>query len=125
MWGGFIRIALFQQIASAVNSICHYFGTRPYRTSDGSRNNVLVAIAAAGEGWHNNHHAFPTSAFLGLRWWQIDMGNMLIHVLSACGLVWNVRRPGADDLAKRFQRGTPATATVDVSSAGVNDAAKA
>ena len=106
MWGGFIRLSMFQQIASAVNSVCHLFGTRPFRTSDGSRNNFLVAVASCGEGLHNNHHAFPSSAYLGLRWWQIDLGGLLVHTLKHLGLIWNVRCPAAADMKNRSTHGS-------------------
>ncbi len=68
-WGGVIRVIFGHQTTGLVNSVCHLFGARPYSTRDNSRNNFVVALLTLGEGWHNNHHAFPTSAYHGLRWW--------------------------------------------------------
>lgn len=92
LWGGLVRVFLTHHITWSVNSICHTFGNRPYNTADASRNNWLVGLLAFGEGWHNNHHAFPRSAFHGLRWWQIDISAYLIRAMEALGLVWNVQR---------------------------------
>ena len=72
IWGGFVRVFLMQHVTWSVNSVCHVWGTRPFDSADHSANNIIVAILALGEGWHNNHHAFPTSARQGLRWWQFD-----------------------------------------------------
>lgn len=94
-WGGIIRVVLVHHATGAVNSICHLFGSRPYDSRDNSRNNFFVAIAALGEGWHNNHHAFPTSAYHGLRWWQIDLTGLLISLLAAFGLASDIKVPPA------------------------------
>jgi len=109
IWGGFIRIFLTHHITWSVNSICHTFGRRDYQTRDASRNNFIVGLLAFGEGWHNNHHAFPRSAFHGLRWWQVDFSAYLIRALEAVGLVWNVYRVKEADLRKRV---VPAKAEV-------------
>ena len=66
----------------SINSVCHYFGTRPYTTKERSTNNWLLAIASFGESWHNNHHAFPSSAILGRRLWPVDPGGMLTRTLQ-------------------------------------------
>lgn len=92
LWGGLVRIFLTHHITWSVNSICHTFGNRPFKTSDASRNNWIVGLLAFGEGWHNNHHAFPRSAFHGLRWYQIDFSGYLIRAMESVGLVWNVQR---------------------------------
>ena len=73
VWGGLLRIFLYQHATFAVNSICHMFGQREYRSRDESRNNWLIAVLVFGEGWHNNHHAFPSSARHGLARWQFDV----------------------------------------------------
>jgi stearoyl-CoA desaturase (delta-9 desaturase) len=91
VWGGLARIFLVHHVTWSVNSLCHFWGTQPFRTADESRNNFLFGALGLGEGWHNNHHAFPTSARFGLRWWQIDVGYWLIHVLSLLGLASTVR----------------------------------
>jgi stearoyl-CoA desaturase (delta-9 desaturase) len=107
IWGGLVRIFLTHHITWSVNSICHTFGSRDYQTRDASRNNFIVGLLAFGEGWHNNHHAFPRSAFHGLRWWQIDISAYFIRGMEKLGLVWNVVRVKEDDLRKRV---IPATA---------------
>jgi stearoyl-CoA desaturase (Delta-9 desaturase) len=94
VWGGLARIFLVQHVTWSVNSICHLWGRRPYPSADHSRNNFLFGVLALGEGWHNNHHAFPTSARHGLRWWQIDVSYYVIRGLAAVGLAWHVRLPG-------------------------------
>lgn len=93
LWGGLVRILLVHHITWSVNSVCHLWGTRPFRTGDHSRNNAIVGVLALGEGWHNNHHAFPTSARHGLNWWQFDPSYILIRGMSLLGLAWNVRTP--------------------------------
>ena len=101
LWGGLVRMCLTHHITWSVNSVCHTFGRRPYRTKDASRNNWLVGLLAFGEGWHNNHHAFPRSAFHGMEWWQFDLSALLIRVLERARLVWNVYRVRPDDARKR------------------------
>jgi len=109
LWGGLVRMAIQNHATFAVNSICHAFGSRPFATMDHSRNNLLIAVWALGEGWHNNHHAFPSAAYHGLGWRQPDLSAALIRVLERAGLVWNVRRapPEAVD-RRRNRRPTPA-----------------
>ena len=93
LWGGLARIFLVHHVTWSVNSVCHLWGKRPYESRDESRNNALFGILALGEGWHNNHHAFPTSARHGLRWWQIDVSYWTIRLLALFGLAWEVRLP--------------------------------
>jgi stearoyl-CoA desaturase (delta-9 desaturase) len=93
LWGGLVRIFLGQQTVACINSVCHVWGSTPFPNAGESRNNVLVALASLGEGWHNNHHAFPYSAVFGLRWWQVDSLGMLVRGLALTGLVWNVKAP--------------------------------
>ena len=94
IWGGLVRIFFVHHVTWSVNSLCHWWGRQPYRVHDHSRNNWLVGILAMGEGWHNNHHAFPRSARHGLRWWQIDMSYWIIRAMAMVGLVWKVKVPG-------------------------------
>ena len=103
VWGGLVRIFLFHHMTWSVNSICHTFGRRPYDTGDESRNNWLVAIPTFGEGWHNNHHAFPGSAVHGLGRWQIDPSWWTIRALERLGLAWDVKVPTAARRARRAQ----------------------
>jgi stearoyl-CoA desaturase (delta-9 desaturase) len=92
LWGGLLRHFLTLQATFLVNSLNHLWGSRPYPTADHSRNNMVTGILAFGEGWHNNHHAFPWSARQGLKWWQPDLSWWVIWTMEACGLVWRVRR---------------------------------
>jgi stearoyl-CoA desaturase (delta-9 desaturase) len=92
LWGGLVRIFLVHHVTWSVNSVCHTFGKRAFETRDRSRNEWIVGLLAFGEGWHNNHHAFPRSAFHGLRWWQLDLSGSLIWLLERFGLVQEVYR---------------------------------
>jgi len=92
LWGGLLRLFLTTQATFLVNSLNHTWGTRPYPTGDHSRNNLLTGLLAFGEGWHNNHHAFPWSARHGLRWWQPDLSWWVLWAMEKTGLVWRVRR---------------------------------
>ena len=100
IWGGLVRVFLVHHVTWSVNSACHLWGFRPYRCNDESRNNIMFGILALGEGWHNTHHAFPTSARHGLRWWQIDVSYWVIRSLALVGLVWNVKLPTVEAEAK-------------------------
>jgi stearoyl-CoA desaturase (delta-9 desaturase) len=90
VWGMFVRLALVLHSTWFVNSASHMWGYRNYETTDDSRNNWWVAIIAYGEGWHNNHHAFPRMARHGHKWWEIDMTFMAVRALEACGLAWDI-----------------------------------
>lgn len=101
VWGGLVRIAAYQHATFSVNSICHMFGRQDYRSRDEARNNWLVALLVFGEGWHNNHHAFPVSARHGLNRGQLDVSWWVIRGLERLGLVWDVKVP---DAAQRERR---------------------
>ena len=90
--GGYVLgvVVLFHATA-AINSLAHLWGTRRYATSDGSRNNLLLALLTFGEGWHNNHHHRPASARQGVRWWEIDLTWYALRLLAAVGVVWDLR----------------------------------
>jgi stearoyl-CoA desaturase (delta-9 desaturase) len=75
----------------AVNSLAHRFGSRPYATPDGSRNNWFVALILLGGGWHNNHHRHPRSARQGLRWWELDVTYLTLVALGWLRVVWGIR----------------------------------
>jgi stearoyl-CoA desaturase (delta-9 desaturase) len=92
VWGGLVRIFVLHHATWSVNSICHMYGSRPFETDDESRNNWAVALVSLGEGWHHNHHAFPTSAFHGLRRREVDPGGYVIRALERIGLAWDVVR---------------------------------
>jgi stearoyl-CoA desaturase (delta-9 desaturase) len=92
LWGGAVRIFLCHQLTFSINSLCHYFGRRDYATGDESRNLAWLAPFTMGEAWHNNHHAFPTSAEHGLERWQLDFSALLIRAMERVGLAWDVVR---------------------------------
>jgi stearoyl-CoA desaturase (Delta-9 desaturase) len=96
LWGGLVRIFVGQQIVNATNSICHWYGARPFRSEDKSTNNGWLAIPSLGQSWHNNHHAFPNSAIAGLQWWQIDISTWVIRVLERLGWATGVKTPSAE-----------------------------
>jgi stearoyl-CoA desaturase (delta-9 desaturase) len=101
LWGGLVRICLAHHVTWSVNSVCHTFGKREFETHDQSRNEWLVGLLAFGEGWHNNHHAFPRSAFHGLHWWQFDLSGYTIWTLERFGLAKDVYRVTPAMLARR------------------------
>ena len=92
LWGGAVRIFLLHHATFSINSVCHFFGRRPFATGDESRNVAWLALPTMGESWHNNHHAFPTSARHGLGRWQFDGSAVVIRVLELTGLAWDVVR---------------------------------
>src|SRR5579859_71640 len=116
LWGGLVRIFLNHHVTWSVNSVCHTLGKREFETTDRSRNEWVVGLLAFGEGWHNNHHAFPRSAFHGLHWWQFDLSGYLIWTLERLGLAHDVYRVPAAMKARRALRNrvmvAPAVAVV-------------
>jgi fatty-acid desaturase len=106
IWGGFVRTIFVLHTTWLVNSATHVWGYRPHETRDSSTNLWWVALLTYGEGWHNNHHAFQTSARHGLRWWEVDMTYVGIRVLSALGLAHSVKLP---KLMPEFPLATRAT----------------
>ena len=92
LWGGAVRILFLHHATFSINSLCHFFGRRRFSTGDQSRNLAWLALPTFGEAWHNNHHAFPTSAHHGLTRWQLDPGGWLIDGLERIGLAWDVVR---------------------------------
>jgi stearoyl-CoA desaturase (delta-9 desaturase) len=98
LWGGLVRIFLVHHMTWSINSVCHIWGTRPFRSRDQSRNNAIFGVVAFGEGWHNNHHAFPTSARHGLRWWELDLSYVIIWLLAKLGLARAVRVPTPEQI---------------------------
>jgi stearoyl-CoA desaturase (delta-9 desaturase) len=102
-WVGLLnRVALLQAFG-LINSVCHLIGSRPFQTlgADNSANNLLVALIIFGEGWHNNHHAFPSAARQGLRWYQPDVAWYVIWVLKELGLASNVRLASRQAIARK------------------------
>lgn len=101
IWGGLVRIFLVHHVTWSINSACHLWGRRPFQSDDSSRNNLIFGYLALGEGWHNTHHAFPTSARHGLQWWQLDLSYLVIRVLALLRLAWDVRVPTQAMLRKK------------------------
>jgi len=114
IWGGLVRIFLVHHVTWSVNSACHLWGMQPYGGADESRNNFLFGLLALGEGWHNTHHAFPTSARHGLRWWQIDMSYWVIRALAGLRLAWNIKLPSrlAQERAERAAAKEPSVSPI-------------
>jgi stearoyl-CoA desaturase (delta-9 desaturase) len=92
LWGGAVRILVLHHVTYSINSLCHFFGRRRFDTGDESRNLAWLSFLSLGEAWHNNHHAFPTSAAHGLRWWELDLSSLVIRGLERVGLAWDVVR---------------------------------
>jgi len=102
LWGGAVRMFVLHHATYSINSLCHMFGRQPFNTKDESRNLGWIALLTFGEGWHNNHHAFPTSAIHGLRRWQFDPSAILIWALEKLGLAWDVVRISPDSQAAKL-----------------------
>jgi stearoyl-CoA desaturase (Delta-9 desaturase) len=107
LWGGAVRILFLHHATFSINSLCHFFGRRRFPTGDESRNLAWLALPTFGEAWHNNHHAFPTSAHHGLSRWQLDPGGWLIDGLERVGLAWDVVR--ISPATQRAKRASAAT----------------
>ncbi|MGZ6643793.1 MAG: acyl-CoA desaturase, partial [Solirubrobacteraceae bacterium] len=101
LWGGLVRMLVLHHVTFSINSLCHFFGRRPFDTGDESRNLAWLAPLSFGEAWHNAHHAFPTSARHGLGRWQLDLSAMVIAGLERAGLAWDVVRVSPERLAAK------------------------
>ena len=102
LWGGAVRMLMVHHVTYSINSLCHFFGRQRFDTGDQSRNLAWLAPLSLGEAWHNNHHAFPTSAQHGLRRWELDPSALLIRALERVGLAWDVVRVSPDRQAARL-----------------------
>jgi stearoyl-CoA desaturase (delta-9 desaturase) len=116
LWGGFVRIFFIHHVTWSINSVCHFWGRRRFAVEDESRNVPWLALPSLGEAWHHNHHAFPRSAYHGLKPWEISMdpSALLIKLLRRLGLVWNVveitpERQAAKEAAPRATAGQATT----------------
>jgi stearoyl-CoA desaturase (Delta-9 desaturase) len=101
LWGGGVRMLVVHHVTYSINSLCHFFGEKRYPTDDHSRNLLWLAVPTLGESWHNNHHAFPTSAAHGLRKRDIDPSAAVIRVMERLGLVWDVVRISPERQAQK------------------------
>jgi stearoyl-CoA desaturase (delta-9 desaturase) len=90
IWGAISTVVLYH-VTFTINSLAHRYGSRSYETRDNSRNNFVLALLTLGEGWHNNHHYYPSSVRQGFRWWQIDITFYVLKSMSIVGLVWDLR----------------------------------
>jgi stearoyl-CoA desaturase (delta-9 desaturase) len=108
LWGGLVRIFLLHHVTWSINSVCHFFGRKRFDVDDESRNVFWLAPLSMGEAWHHNHHAFPTSAFHGLRRWEklADPTGLVIAGLEKLGIVWNVVRVSPE---RQAAKALPAT----------------
>jgi sn-1 stearoyl-lipid 9-desaturase len=104
IWGVFARVVVGWHTTWFVNSLSHIYGKRPHDTGDHSTNNWFVAILTFGEGWHNNHHAFPTSARHGLKWYQFDMNWMAISLFKKLGWAEQIKLPDIKPAAAALKR---------------------
>jgi len=113
LWGAVLPATLGFHVTWMVNSVTHLWGTRRFSTSDDSRNNIWVALLTGGEGWHNNHHAYPVSARHGLAWYEIDVNYYGILLLQKLGLASNIKiaslKPAEDERAMAASRGAVET----------------
>jgi stearoyl-CoA desaturase (delta-9 desaturase) len=100
-WGTLVRIALLHHVTWAINSICHVFGERPFRTRDRSTNVWWLAIPSMGESWHNLHHADPTAARHGVDRFQLDTSARMIRIMEQLGMAHDVRWPTEERLDNR------------------------
>jgi stearoyl-CoA desaturase (Delta-9 desaturase) len=101
LWGGLARVLLVHHVTWSINSVCHLWGSRPFSTGDESRDNPVLGVLALGEGWHNTHHAFPTSARHGLAWWKLDINYLVIRAMALLHLARNVRLPTPERIDER------------------------
>jgi stearoyl-CoA desaturase (Delta-9 desaturase) len=103
LWGGVVRVFLLHHVTWSINSVCHFFGRKRFDIEDESRNVFWLAPFSMGEAWHHNHHAFPTSAFHGLRFWErvADPTGLVIALCEKLGLVWDVVRVSPDRQAAK------------------------
>jgi stearoyl-CoA desaturase (Delta-9 desaturase) len=105
IWGSLVRVALLQHVTWSINSICHFFGERPFESRDQATNNWPLSVLAFGESWHNNHHAFPTSARHGLLRGQFDPTWRVIRTLEQLRIARDVRLPSPEHIAKKWRDG--------------------
>lgn len=101
IWAGLLRMFLLHHVTWSINSICHFYGTRPFASRDEARNNIWLSVLSFGESWHNAHHAFPASARHGLRWWEFDASWMTIRAMQLVGLARNIKLPSPSQLARK------------------------
>jgi stearoyl-CoA desaturase (delta-9 desaturase) len=102
LWGFFVPVVVAWHVTFSINSVAHVLGSRRYPTGDDSRNNPFLALLTFGEGWHNNHHFYATTASQGWFWWELDISYLALRALAVPGLVWDLRTPPAHVRAGRL-----------------------
>ena len=95
LWGFVVSTVALWHATYSINSLAHRWGTRRFPTLDTSRNNFVLALLTLGEGWHNNHHWYMSSARQGFRWWEVDVTYYVLRALALVGIVWDLREPPA------------------------------
>ncbi len=110
LWGYVVSTCALTHATFAINSLAHVYGSRRFETADTSRNNWWLAVITMGEGWHNNHHRYMSSANQGFFWWEVDMSFYVLKFLSWFGVVRDLRTPPARllDTAKMVEVATEA-----------------
>ncbi len=93
LWGFFVPVTVCWHVTFSINSVAHVLGSRRYATADDSRNNPLLALLTFGEGWHNNHHFYPSTANQGWFWWELDVSYLVLRALAVVGVVRDLRTP--------------------------------
>lgn len=101
LWGAPARIFFLHHVTWSINSVCHFFGKRPFASSDFSTNNWILSVLSFGESWHNNHHAFPTSAIHGIGRGQVDLSGRLIKIFESLHWARSVKIASAQQLAAK------------------------
>jgi stearoyl-CoA desaturase (delta-9 desaturase) len=99
--GFFLSTVLLWHGTFSINSLAHVWGSRRFATADDSRNNLWLALITLGEGWHNNHHHYPSSANQGFYWWEVDASFCILTILERMGLAWDLRRPPERALSRK------------------------
>jgi stearoyl-CoA desaturase (Delta-9 desaturase) len=90
VWCFFISTTALFHTTASVNSLSHSYGAKPFKTKDNGRNNVFLALLTFGEGWHNNHHYYPSSARIGFKWWEVDVTFYVLMLLEKAGIIWDL-----------------------------------
>jgi stearoyl-CoA desaturase (delta-9 desaturase) len=111
VWGFFVSTTLLWHGTFTINSLSHVLGSRRYATTDGSRNNALLALITLGEGWHNNHHYYPRSVRQGFFWWEFDVTYYVLRALAAAGIVHDLHAPPAE-VVRSSREGTASPSPV-------------
>ncbi len=122
VWGYFVATVFLWHGTFAINSIMHVFGRRVFPTTDTSRNSMILALVTMGEGWHNNHHFYPSSAAQGFRWWQLDASFYVLWLGEKLGVVKGLRRAPTASVIARLTSGAGATAAPPLLAADAADA---